>query len=65
MPSGKLQYLVDQNGRKISVVLAIAEYQELIEDLRDLALIAERQSEPSESFEEVKKRLDRKWPATE
>ena len=50
------RYLVDESGRKISVVLAISEYRKLLEDLQDLALIAERKNEPAESISEVKKR---------
>ena len=51
------RYLVDESGRKIPVVLAISEYRKLLEDLRDLALIAERKKEPAESISEVKKGL--------
>jgi hypothetical protein len=44
------RYLIDESGRKISVVLAINEYRQLMEDLQDLALIAERKDEPAESI---------------
>ena len=50
------RYLVDESGQKISVVLAMNEYRQLIEDLQDLALIAERKNEPAESLAEVEKR---------
>ncbi len=33
------------------------EYEELLEDLHDLAVIAERKDEPTTSMEELKKRL--------
>ena len=56
-----MRFLVDENGRKKSVVLPIAEYQELLEDLTDLAVIAERKEEPSEPLEPVKHRLEEKW----
>ena len=59
------RYLVDESGRKISVVLAMNEYRQLMEDLQDLALIAERKNEPTESLGEVKKRLQAKWLDTE
>ena len=59
------RYLVDESGRKISVVLAIKEYRQLMEDLQDLALIAERKNEPAEPLYEVKKRLHEKWLDTE
>ncbi len=51
------QYIVDENGQKTAVVIPINEYEELLEDLHDLAVIAERRDEPTISFEEVKKRL--------
>ena len=51
------RYLVDESGRKISVVLAINEYRQLMEDLQDLAIIAERKDEPTQLIGEVKKSL--------
>ena len=59
------RYLVDESGRKISIVLAINEYRQLMEDLQDLARIAERKNEPAESIGEVTKRLQEKWLDTE
>lgn len=49
------RYLVDESGRKISVILAINEYRQLMEYLQDLAIIAERKDEPTESIREFKK----------
>ena len=37
-----------------------AEYQALVEDLADLAVIAERKGDPAESLEAVKQRLEEK-----
>ena len=51
------QYIVDSQGHKTSVILPFAEYEELLEDLSDLAVIAERRDEPTVSFDELKKRL--------
>jgi len=51
------QYLTDANGAKIAAVIPIDEYEELMEDLSDLAVVAERRDEPQISFEEVKRRL--------
>lgn len=51
------QYIVDEKGQKTAVVLPIEEYQELLEDLHDLAIVAERRDEPTITFEELKKRL--------
>ena len=54
----KKRFLVDEKGRKTAVVIPIKEYQELLEDQEDLAIIAERRDEPSEPFEVVKRRLE-------
>jgi len=51
------QYIVNEEGQKMAVVLPIDEYEELLEDLHDLAIIAERRDEPTISFDELKKRL--------
>ncbi len=54
----KLQekYIVDEKGQRTAVVLPVEEYEELLEDLHDLAVIAERRDEPTITFEELKKR---------
>ena len=51
------QYIIDDKGRKKAVVLPIEEYEELLEDIHDLAIIAERKDEETIGLEEVKKRL--------
>ncbi len=51
------QYIIDGKGKKTAVILPVEEYEELLEDLHDLAVIAERRDEPTVSFEELKKRL--------
>ena len=53
----KEQYVVDNKGKKTAVILSIKQYEQLMEDLHDLALVAERRDEESISFEEMKKRL--------
>jgi hypothetical protein len=64
MAREKIRFLVDENGRKKSVVLPLKEYRDLLEDLADLALIAERKVEPAEPLDVVKKRLEEKWRNT-
>lgn len=64
MAREKVRFLVDEKGRKQSVVLPIKEYQELIEDLADLALIADRKDEPTEPLDVIRKRLEEKWQIT-
>ena len=47
------QYVIDAKGNKVSVILPLEDYQELLEDLEDLAAVAERRNEPTESFAHV------------
>jgi len=51
------EYIIDKKGRKKSVILDIDEYEELLEDIESLALIADTKDEPKISFEKIKKRL--------
>ena len=60
----KRRFVITENGRKTGVLLSLKEYRELLEDLQDLAIIAERKGEPSLPFEVVKKKLERKWRDT-
>ena len=39
------QYLTDEGGRRIAVVLPVQEFEELMEDISDLAAVAERRGE--------------------
>jgi hypothetical protein len=39
------QFIVDKGGHKTAVVEPVDEYDELLEDLHDLAVIAERRDE--------------------
>jgi hypothetical protein len=45
--SESLQYLTDEHGKRTAVVLPISEYEKLLQDLEDLAVVAERRSEPN------------------
>ena len=51
------QYITDENGKKTAVILPIAEFEELIEDLEDLAVLLERRDEPTIPFDEVVAKL--------
>ena len=51
------QFVVDSNGKKTGVILPLKRYQRLMEDLHDLAVVAERRSEAPISLEEMKRRL--------
>ena len=48
---------MDENGKRVSVVLPVDDYEELLEDLHDLAVVAERRHEPAVSHAALKKRL--------
>ena len=47
------QFIVDANGRRTAVLLPLKRYKELLEDLHDLAVIAERREEEPIPLEEV------------
>lgn len=52
------QYVVDTKGKKLGVILSLERYRRLIEDLHDLAKVAERREEQPISLEEMKRRLE-------
>ena len=57
LPLVKPQYITDENGKKISVILPVSEYERLIrelEDVDDVKLYDEVKNlqEPSTSFDE-------------
>ena len=47
------EYITDAEGRRKAVVLPIEEYESLVEDLADLAVLAERRGEPKASHQDV------------
>ena len=51
------QYVIDENGKKVAIILPLTEYQHLKEDLHDLAMVAERRDEGTLSLAELKKRV--------
>jgi len=53
------QYVIDTKGRRTAVILPIKRYEQLMEDLHDLAIVAERRDEEPMSLEEMKRRLKR------
>ncbi len=55
--NSKRQYIIDESGEKKFVVLPIDDYEQLLEDVRDLAAIAERRDEPEISLEELENGL--------
>jgi PHD/YefM family antitoxin component YafN of YafNO toxin-antitoxin module len=45
-----VQYIVDKKGHKKGILLTIEQYEKLMEDLHDLAVIAQRSKEKVTSF---------------
>lgn len=56
-PQQTPQYITDEQGNRVSVVLPVDQYQELLEDLEDLATVAERKDEDTVSHNDVIKVL--------
>ena len=50
-------YITDNNGLKKFVVLPIEDFDELVESIEDLAIIAERKGEPTTSHAEFVEQL--------
>ena len=51
------QFVVNAEGKKTGVLLSVKQYEKLLEDLHDLAVIAARRDEEPITFEEMKRRL--------
>jgi PHD/YefM family antitoxin component YafN of YafNO toxin-antitoxin module len=55
--SPNAQFLTDKDGKKTAVLLPLAEYEQLLEDLEDLAAIVERRKEPTVPHEQFIREL--------
>ena len=65
MAEAKRSYVVDEEGNRTAVMLPIEEYEELLEDLQDLAVIAQRRDEPTVPLDVVVEQLEEKWRRVE
>jgi PHD/YefM family antitoxin component YafN of YafNO toxin-antitoxin module len=52
------QFLTDDDGQKVAVVIPIKDYEDLMEDVADLATVAERRDDERISLDEVKQQLN-------
>lgn len=52
------QFVTDENGNRVSVLLPLGEYEALLEDLADLQDALKARDEPSIPWESVKAELD-------
>jgi len=53
------RYVIDTAGKRVAVIVPAKRYERLMEDLHDLAIVAERREEEPVSFEQFKRRLKR------
>ena len=51
------QYVVDEQNRKTAVLLPVAVYQQLLDDLHDLAVVAQRREDSTINLAEMISRL--------
>ena len=51
------QFLTDARGQKVAVVIPIADYESLMEDVADLVAVAERRDDARISLTELKEQL--------
>ena len=51
------QYVTNETGKKVAVILPIKEFEELLDDIEDLAILAERRDEPTITHEELMMKL--------
>ncbi len=54
------KFVVDSKGRRTAVILPIDLFEELMEDMHDLAIVAERRSEKPITAKEFHKRLKKR-----
>ncbi len=59
METEQEQFVEDAKGKKTAVILSVERYEQLMEDLHDLAIVAERRNEKLVTLEEMKRRLKR------
>ena len=58
IPKGR--YLKNRQGKRTGVVLSLKRYSRLMEDLHDLAVVAERRNERAVPADEMMKRLQKR-----
>ena len=50
----QVQYITNDAGKRSAVVISIEQFNQLIEDISDLAVIAERREEPAISHSQLR-----------
>ena len=54
------RYVTDQKGKRTGVVISLKRYSRLMEDLHDLAVVAERRNEKPVTVDDMMKRLQKR-----
>ncbi len=54
-----MEYVTDSDGNRKAVIMPIKEYDELMEDIQDLAIAAERKNEPTISHGQLLAELNK------
>jgi PHD/YefM family antitoxin component YafN of YafNO toxin-antitoxin module len=49
----KMEYVTNREGEKTAVIVPIENFDELMEDIEDLAAVAERREEPTISHDQL------------
>jgi PHD/YefM family antitoxin component YafN of YafNO toxin-antitoxin module len=49
----KIEYVTNRKGEKTAVIVPIENFEELMEDIEDLAAVAERREEPTISHDQL------------
>lgn len=52
-----IEFVIDEDGEKKSVLIDLKKHRELWEDFYDTLKTKEREGEPRETFEEVEKKI--------
>ena len=55
----KFQYVTNQAGEKTAVLIPLADFEQIMEDLEDLAVLAERRDEKTISHADLTAELKR------
>jgi hypothetical protein len=55
----KPQYVTNEAGEKTAIILPIEEFEELLEDIEELAIVAERREEPTMAHDQLVTELKR------
>ena len=56
-PKKRGQVIKDAKGKALGVFLTMAQYEQIMEDLHDISLMAERAGGPTISIKEMERRL--------